>query len=294
MIALHDKIKIYITRFCHVSGPIILSAFSLFISFILLQPIACWLDPTFNLLANRGTGKIAFTVLVLLHIGLLITTTSNKFLKTIAQTNVYFLCNTRWIPLFLKYFAVFCGLHAFLLLMLSATPFVQLDLTASTLILHKVGNLAWGFIATFFLAWTEEFIFRGTLFTFFNQHLSTLGSVFVTSAIFSLVHNVTNPLALVTTDWKLGLGLFLLGVVLNLFFVRTKTLATGMGVHAGLVFVKVFLRRIPMLNYAAVLPWWLDIDLRQSPLVHLLFLLLILYLLITTKNLSKQRSVLTS
>ena len=45
-----------------------------------------------------------------------------------------------------------------------------------------------------------------------------------------------------------------------------------MGAHAGLVFVKVALRRIPCLVYLPVLPFWLHIDLRQSHLVHVFFI----------------------
>lgn len=55
-----------------------------------------------------------------------------------------------------------------------------------------------------------------------------------------------------------------------------------MGIHAGLVFVKVILRRLPLIGY---LPeeqwqWWFAQDLRQAPLVHILFAIIILTLII--------------
>jgi membrane protease YdiL (CAAX protease family) len=120
------------------------------------------------------------------------------------------------------------------------------------------------------LAWTEELIFRGTIFPYFEQFYSTIPSIVLTSLIFMLVHNLKNPLMLLSCDWKLGLGLFLLGVLLNQIFVITRKLYAGMGVHAGLVFVKVVLRRIPFLSSVP--------DLRQSYLVHILFLFTIVTL----------------
>jgi hypothetical protein len=99
-----------------------------------------------------------------------------------------------------------------------------------------------------------------------------------------LVHNITHPLELVTTQWKLGLGLFLLGFLLNLVFIISQKLYVGMGVHAGLVYVKVFLRRIPCITYASSLPWWLNSDLRQSLITHLLFAVVITFLLIRARK----------
>lgn len=95
-----------------------------------------------------------------------------------------------------------------------------------------------------------------------------------------LAHDLTNPLNLVTVHWHLGLGLFLLGFFLNLLFFLSGRLAVSMGAHAGLVFVKVFLRRIPLVSYAAVVPWWFDPDLRQSPAVHALFIVSIIIITI--------------
>jgi hypothetical protein len=88
-----------------------------------------------------------------------------------------------------------------------------------------------------------------------------------------LCHDLTNPLNLITKDWKLGLGLFLLGMMLNIIFVITQKLYTGMGAHAGLVFVKVILRRARFLVFlpAAQLPCWVNPDLRQSVLIHIMF-----------------------
>lgn len=279
-----NNLRFYIkkstARFFEVVGPVVLSAFSLFVAFCILQPIALWLDPSFSLLANRGAGKIAFTVLVLLNILLLITTASRAFLRQFMQVNVGFFTSWRWIKTFSIFFMGAFTLHALLLYILSFTGIVYVVPEALNQIPIKWVSLIWGFIATFFLAWTEEMIFRGTLFMIFNQKLKTMTSIILTSFIFMLAHNLTNPFKLVSQDWQLGTGLFLLGMILNIFFAISNKLYVGMGIHAGLVFVKVFLRRIPLVAYSAQLPWWFSPDLRQSSTIHIFFLLLIIFLII--------------
>lgn len=287
---LNSKAVQIATRFSDVMGPIILSALSILISFCLLQPLALWLDPSFTLLANRSVGKIAFTVLVLLHIILLLTTTPKKLLNQFLETNLYFIRRTSWLAPFFLYFFIFFTLHSLLLMGLWLLGIVQLHPETLALIPSRLGNLSLGFIATFFLAWTEEAIFRGALFTVLRQKLVPLASIIITSIIFSLAHDLSNPLSLVTTDWKLGLGLFLLGMFLNILFFLTKKLYIGMGAHAGLVFVKVVLRRIPLVSYASILPWWFDIDLRQSLLTHALFLVIIIFLLLAFKQKFRQNT----
>ncbi len=275
-----QKLLVKIARFFRAIGPIVLSALSLLISFCLLQPIACWFDPTFSLLANRGVGKVVFTIMILLHIMLLVTTASRAYRTTFWQTNISFLGTVGWIKQFFMFFSAFFVLHSLILAFVCYTDnavFIQETLSR---IVSKSGSLIWGFVATFFLAWTEEVIFRGTLFTFLAQKLPVITSALITSLIFALAHNLTNPLMLITQDWRLGLGLFLLGMLLNTVFAITNKLYIGMGIHAGLVFVKVVLRRIPCITYVPTLAWWIDIDLRQSLFVHFLFLLTIITLIL--------------
>lgn len=199
--------------------PIVISALSFFISFLVLQPIATYLDPSFNLLANKGIGKIAFTTMAILQILLLIYTQSRSFRKTWFHQNVLFLGRTQWIAPFFALFTLFFLLHCGIILFafwngqITYNPFWLAKLKSSLL-----PSIGLGFIATFFLAWSEELIFRGTLYTYFAQFFTPLTSILITSIIFMGVHNLTNPLLLITQDWQLGLGLFLLGVLLNIVF----------------------------------------------------------------------------
>ena len=276
------------TSLLKVTGPVVISAFSIFVTFCVLQPLACWLDPSFTLLANRSVGKIAFTIMILLHILLLATTTPRAFFDRLVATNILFFVRERWLKPFFTLFALFAGLHTIAVGVMVYGGYVTFNPSAAYRLIPMIPNLLWGFVATFLLAWTEEFMFRGTLYPFFAQRFTPLASITLTSLIFALAHDLTNPLSLVTTQWRLGLGLFLLGFMLNLLFAITNKLYIGMGAHAGLVFIKVLLRRIPFIAIPTTIPWWFSPDLRQSIIIHILFALAIVGILLwawcSTKN----------
>jgi membrane protease YdiL (CAAX protease family) len=267
-------------------GPILLSALSIFISFKIIQPIANLIDPSFNLLSNRGIGKVAFIILVILQIILFIVTQSTIFFKSFLKTNLFFFAKLNWIKKYFKYFLIFFLLHSLILYTFILIGFAKFNPLWGTFTFKLFLRILFGFIVTFFLAWTEELIFRGTLFPYFEQTLSTFSSLIITSTIFMFVHNLTNPLNLITANWRLGLGLFLLGLLLNLIFIDTKKLYTGMGAHAGLVFVKIFLRRIPLLTFlpASQLPIWINKDLRMSNLIHVLFSIAVILMIFKTRK----------
>lgn len=260
-------------------GPITLSALSLLLSFFILQPLALFLDPTFNLLASRGIGKVAFVSMAIYQILLLLAVLPSEFLQRFFKRNLFFFKEKRWFSRFSLFFTLFFFLHACLLLIFYLTGYVSYNPSWGIFNAKLVAKTLFGLFVVFMLAWTEELIFRGTIYPYLKQYYKTLSSLFLTSLIFMLVHNLRNPLTLLTTEWKLGLGLFLLGVLLNQIFVITKKLYTGMGAHAGLVFVKVILRRAPFLYFIPAHQMWLfSKDLRQSHLVHLLFAIVIISL----------------
>ncbi|MFH1644135.1 MAG: CPBP family intramembrane glutamic endopeptidase [bacterium] len=264
-----------------IAGPIILSALSILISFIILQPIALHLNPNFNLLASRGIGKVAFVTMIILQLLLFLTTQSQKFLNKFLQTSLYFFKEKKWVKTFLIYFVIFFILHSLLLVLFYFLGYAQYNPNWGNVNIGLILKLIWGFFVVFMLAWTEELIFRGMIYQYINQEFSKITSLFSASLIFMLAHDLTNPLNLITKNWKLGLGLFLLGFLLNTVFAITNKLYAGMGIHAGLVFVKVVLRKARFLIIpGACLPFWLNSDLRQCLIVHILFVLLITGLLI--------------
>lgn len=268
--------RVVVIKILNMIGPILLSVLSILSSFLILQPIALWLDPSFNLLASRGISKVAFISLIIFQIILFLSLLSKKFFQQFLQTNFYFFINKNWLKDFFKYFFLFAFLHFLVVIFFFSIESFPYNSEWGTFNFNLILNILWGFVGAFFLAWTEELIFRGTLFPYFNQFLGTFSSIILTSTFFMLVHSITAPWELVTTHWELGLGLFLLGVLLNAAFAITGKLYVGMGIHSGLVFVKVILRRMPFFPSS--------FDLRISHVAHFLFLALIIFLMIKNKE----------
>lgn len=164
------KRAIRIGQFLQIMGPIVVSAFSIFISFCVLQPMALFLDPTFTLLSNRSVGKIAFTLVVLLHILLLMTTVSKDFFKKFLHTNFYFLQERTWPKYFFSVFFLFFLMHGLLIAIGTWSGIIYLNLPSLWLIPAKAGPLLFGFVATFFgmdrrsyLSWNVVSISGSTL-----------------------------------------------------------------------------------------------------------------------------------
>ncbi len=266
-------------------GPMLLSVLSIFATFIILQPIALSLNPSFNLMASRGIGKVAFVSMVIFQLILFLIIQPLPFLEKCLNTSLFFLKKTTWIKTFFFYFSIFFILHALLLALFYNLGYAYYNPNWGVFNIQLILKLIWGFFVVFMLAWTEETIFRGISYQYIAQKFSKITSIFIASLIFMLAHNLYNPLNLITKNWNLGLGLFLLGFLLNTIFVITGKLYAGMGIHAGLVFVKVVLRRARFIVMPiSGLPFWINSDLRQSLIVHALFLILIISLIFVNKK----------
>lgn len=177
-----------------------------------------------------------------------------------------------WRPFF-TFFAVFTALHAVVLTGYLFSGVGTWDAGALPLLLVRKKLLIIGFVGTLALAWAEELLFRGLFFQHFRRFLPLLPSAILSSFIFSLLHDLRNPLRLLTTQWQLGLGLFLLGMLLTYIRVWWGSMAASAGAHAGLVYLKVILRKISLLPIAATSPFLFPVDLRQSLIVHILMIL---------------------
>lgn len=123
----------------------------------------------------------------------------------------------------------------------------------------------------------EETLFRGGIFGLFRRSLSGRGALWATSALFALVHFIKpNPNVRVPeVHWLSGfellphsfhqfgqpvlflggfLTLLVFGWVLGVAVERTGSLWMSIGIHGGLVFVKLSFERI-MQNKGVCLPW---------------------------------------
>jgi len=250
-------------------GPIIVSALSFIISFSLIHNLALLLHPSFSLFALNGVGKIAVMTAALVQALCLVAIQPKSlfmFFRHAATWPFYSSC----MRTFLQYAGSFALLHLIVLGGYFFTGHASFNAYAIPQLLTRWPLVLLCVIGTFFLAWAEELLFRGLIYPYFRQHYSMMTSAIIASTIFMLLHDLHNPLSLVTYQWQLGLGLFLLGLFLNLVMVWQKSIAAGAGVHAGLVVVKAILRKIHILPLAAGSPYLFPIDLRQSLFVHLL------------------------
>jgi hypothetical protein len=247
----------------------------------LLDPLLTKLGPSFSLFSRRDFGKIAFIAIVLVHFLFLLNHSSKELFTGFLKTSFSFFANKSWLLDFAKTFLLATGIFTLLFATLTLTGFVRLANPLPTWTDKTTISFLVGTIAAFTLAWSEEVIFRAGLYKYFEFHsFKPIPAAFVTSVIFSLSHDMKNPFSLMWPNWQLGLGLFLLGFILNLLFINSRKLASNIGFHAGLVFAgRVIYRSFPFYVFSEPLPWWLNTDLRASALVQVIFALIVGYLL---------------
>jgi len=253
-------------------GPIFLSALSLFISALLIHILSFYTLPTYSPFAAKGAGKN-----ILLFMGVLQTLSFMAIRSRIEWQRFFnefcfWIFNAQRWRTFFYFFIRFAIFHTLLLGIYASTGHAALQKASVAPPQRLLLHLALIFIAPIVLAWGEELIFRGLLFNFLKKYCSLATSIFSASLIFALSHDAQHPLSLLTTRWQLGLGLFLLGAFLSLIAEWKQTLAASAGVHAGLVYVKVLLRKFPIITIPASSPYLFPIDLRESLIVHALLL----------------------
>ena len=118
-----------------------------------------------------------------------------------------------------------------------------------------------GFLSGSIIGFVEEFFFRGFIFTQLKQKMNSGIAVVLASAFYSLCHffdngqifmpehpsfhdagrlfvGVLEPILRHPNDiLPPFIGLFLFGIVLNIAFIRTRSLFCSIGIHAGAVFL---------------------------------------------------------
>lgn len=268
-------ISAFIKQTGNVLRPIIVSACSFICTIVVLETIFRTFTPHFTLLASRGIGKFAFMGIALAFIVQFVLSQSRSYQTTVRHASFFWHLDRRRIATLVAYAVLFFGLHALVLAGLYTHGALNCSLSSITWSYKLLINCMLAIGVTFLLAWSEETIFRNVIYNYFVQYLPMLGSVLVTSFLFMIVHNLTQPLALLTSDWQLGLGLFLLGVLLNMLYVLTGEIAAPMGAHMGLVSLKVILRRIPCITHLGTV----QSDLRTSHITHVLFMIIIIGLI---------------
>ena len=132
---------------------------------------------------------------------------------------------------------------------------------------HWIGYFFKAFGAGILIGAIEEFFFRGFMFFMLRELWNAPASLMVTNLIYALVHFFPKGRVFVGTNPTMGdsfrilgsavtpststllemfpsmAGLFLFGLILSFLFLRTRTLYTSMGVHAGAIFALKLNRR---------------------------------------------------
>ena len=128
------------------------------------------------------------------------------------------------------------------------------------------------------IAIPEELLFRGFILSYLRWSTSvivTIAAVSSSALLFALAHDLTNPLAWFTVhELPLFVGLFLLGVLLAVAYLVTRSLWCPIGLHAALVAFSSAILETKVLAID-LSPWWLGAsdDVREAPLVWLSFII---------------------
>jgi membrane protease YdiL (CAAX protease family) len=129
-----------------------------------------------------------------------------------------------------------------------------------------------GLLVVVVLALTEELIFRVFLMRYLMWNagkFAAITAVISASLIFAFLHNLTDPMAWFTAaQFPLFFGLFILGALLCVTYISTGSITCAIGLHAGFLGSKVFLRKTQLLAVDSQMLMLQDnSDLRMSPIV---------------------------
>ena len=150
--------------------------------------------------------------------------------------------------------------------------------------------------SAFGIALTEEILFRGFFLQTMLKDFPKWTAVVITSVFFIFFHDLANPFSFFTEPRQMMLagGLFSLSILLCMAYLKSGTLFLPIGIHSGLVFGKIFFRRMKMMY--AVEPansyiFGLEGDARRGFLAWIFFLsgILVLNYLITNREPAKAR-----
>ena len=159
---------------------------------------------------------------------------------------------------------------------------------------YKLARILTAFFVAFSafgIAFTEEILFRGFFLQTMLRDLPNWVAVTLTGIIFVFFHDLSHIQSFFTEPRQMMLagGIFSLNILLCMAYLKSKTLFLPIGIHAGLVYAKIFFRKMKMMY--AVAPahsylFGLDGDARRGFLAWIFFLagILVLNYLITDRE----------
>jgi membrane protease YdiL (CAAX protease family) len=237
-------------------------------------------DP--GLLLHHGVGQFVFYILFILNVYLFQTYVNKESFFSLGLKPY-----SGWYVTVLKGWMT--GVIAFVgySILMGAFGVVEFRLKLSPLIFTAFFTA----FSAFAIALTEEILFRGFFLQTMLKDMPKWLAVILTGIIFVLFHDLAHVESFWTESRQIMLagGLFSLNVLLCVAFLKSKTLWLPIGIHAGLVFAKIFFRRMKMMY--AVEPansflFGLEGDARRGFLAWVLFLsgILVLNFLITRRE----------
>ena len=164
-----------------------------------------------------------------------------------------------WKKLFL--YGFLAGAISVILLAVIEVAFGPRYLRSPLLIQDIIERFLKGVMSGMTVGIVEEFFFRGFIYTRLRKKLHVILAVILASAFYSLTHFFDNGQIFIPENPGIRdafrllfgyleplvmrpqmivnefIGLFLFGVVLNLAFIRTRSLFLSIGIHAGSVFI---------------------------------------------------------
>lgn len=91
-------------------------------------------------------------------------------------------------------------------------------------------TVVYGISASFIIAFTEEFLFRGFIFKRLIESIGVWPAQIIISGLFLLTH-LNNPGMAESVKWVASLNIFLASMLFGLTYIRTKSLAFPIGLH---------------------------------------------------------------
>ncbi|MBI4395307.1 MAG: CPBP family intramembrane metalloprotease [Candidatus Omnitrophica bacterium] len=234
-----------------------------------------------GLLLHHGTGQVTFYLFFVLLVFLF-----QKYVNREPFSSLGLRAYSGWYVTLLKGWAA--GAIAFVGYSLLMGAFGAVVFTYRP----GFGRLVTAFVVAFSgftIALTEEIMFRGFFLQTLLKDLPKWIAVTVTGLIFVVFHDLANPLSFFTQPRQMMLagGLFSLNLLLCMAYLKTRSLFLPVGIHSGILFAKIFSRKMKMIG-AGVDSYWLGLeaDARRGFLAWIFFILgiFILNYLITERE----------
>jgi len=240
-----------------------------------------WKDA--GLLLHHGIGQAVFYLLFVLLVFLF-----QKYVNNESFISLGLEPYPGWYITILKGWVV--GMVAFVAYSILMGVFRIVEFKINWSIARMLTAFFVGFSA-FAIASTEEILFRGFFLQTMLKDLPKWVAVTLTGIIFVFFHDLAHIDSFFTSPRQMMLagGIFSLNVLLCMAYLKSKTLFLPIGIHAGLVYAKIFFRKMKMMY--AIAPaqsylFGLEGDARRGFLAWVFFLsgILVLNYLITERE----------